>query len=265
MVFTVEGVELEQALARAGKGVAESVTPYSAGRPIPVWFALTTTPWNDVIERKGYFVGKDREWWGNSLRPGTFNINASRVVLRDATDPRQYTEAVQEGLRQVDQMLDFLTHHVDGFERARLARVAPFLGIRESRRVQGDYLLSETDVLAGTMFPDRVALAGYPIDIHDVTGGTGITFKQVERGGTYSIPYRSLLAAGRSNLLLAGRCMSTTHGAHAGTRVMVTSMAVGEAAGTAAGLAAARGEPPRRLPVEGLRARLLEQGAKLDP
>jgi 2-polyprenyl-6-methoxyphenol hydroxylase-like FAD-dependent oxidoreductase len=265
MVFTVEGVELDRALARAGKGVAESVTPYSDGRPIPVWFSLTTTPWNDLIERKGYFIGKDREWWGNSLRPHTFNINASRVTLRDATDPQQYTAAVQEGLRQVDQMLDFLTHHVDGFEQARLVRLAPFLGIRESRRVQGDYLLAEADVLAGTLFPDRVALGGYPIDIHDVAGGTGVTFKQVERGGTYSIPYRSILAAGAANLLLAGRCMSTTHGAHAGTRVMVTSMAVGEAAGTAAGLAAARGVPPRAVPVEALQARLREQGAKLDP
>lgn len=265
MVFTVEGVELGPALKRAGKGVADAVTPFSGGSSIPVWFALTTTPWNDVIERKGYFLGKDREWWGNSIRPGIFNINASRVALRDATDPLQYSAALQEGMRQVDQMLEFLSHHVDGFERARLVRIAPFLGVRESRRINGDYLLSEEDVLAGTMFPDRIALAGYPIDIHDVTGGTGITFKQVERGGTYSIPYRCVLARGRENLLLAGRCMSTTHGAHAGTRVMVTSMAVGEAAGAAAGLAAARGLMPRQLAVAELQARLREQGAKIDP
>jgi hypothetical protein len=265
MVFTVEGVELGPALQRAGKGVADAVTPYSDGKPIPVWFALTTTPWNDVIERKGYFLGINREWWGNSIRPGIFNINASRIALRDATDPRQYSAALQAGMRQVDQMLDFLTHHVDGFDRARLVRIAPFLGVRESRRINGEYLLSEDDVLAGTMFPDRIALAGYPIDIHDVTGGTTITFKQVERSGTYSIPYRCILARGAENLVLAGRCMSTTHGAHAGTRVMVTSMAVGEAAGTVAGLAAVRGVVPRQLSVPDLQGRLREQGAKLDP
>lgn len=265
MVFTAEGVDLEPALRRAGKGVAESVTPYSDGKPIPVWFSLTTTPWNAVIEEKSYFLGKDREWWGNSIRPGIFNINASRVVLRDATDPLQYTAAVQEGMRQVEQMLDFLTRYVDGFEHARLVRIAPFLGVRESRRIRGEYLLSEEDVRSATIFPDTVALAGYPIDIHDVNGGTGITFGGIDGSGTYSIPYRCLLAQGRPNLLLAGRCMSTTHGAHAGTRVMITSMAVGEAAGTAAGMAAARGMVPRLLSVPVLQGCLREQGAKLDP
>lgn len=266
MVFTVEHVDLPRALARAGKGVAEHVTPYSGGEVIPVWFSLTTTPWNDVIERKGCFLGQDREWWwGNSVRPGIFNINASRVLLRDATDPAQYSAAVREGMRQVDQMLEFLTEHVDGFEGARLVRIAPFLGVRESRRVQGDYLLTEDDVVAATLFPDRIALAGYPVDIHDVNAGTGIVFKGIGRTGTYSIPYRCLLAHGCRNLLLAGRCMSTTHGAHAGTRVMVTSMAVGEAAGVAAGLAAARGGSPREVEVATLQDRLRAQGAKLDP
>lgn len=265
MVFTVEAVDLPRALRRAGKGVAEAVTPYSEGRNIPVWFSLTTSPWNAVIEEKGYFLGKDREWWGNSVRPGIFNINASRVALRDATDPAQYSAAVQEGMRQVDQMLDFLTHHVDGFEAARLVRIAPFLGVRESRRVHGEYVLSEEDVLSATLFPDRVALAGYPVDIHDVNAGTGITFKGIGHTGTYSIPYRCLISRSRGNLLLAGRCMSTTHGAHAGTRVMVTSMAVGEAAGVAAGLAAGGGTPLRRIETPVLQERLRGQGAKLDP
>ena len=265
MVFTVEGVELARALARAGRGVAENVTPYSSGAVIPVWFSLTTTPWNDVIERMGYFIGKDREWWGNSVRPGIFNINASRVLLQDATDAEQYSAAVREGMRQVEQMLEFLTEHVDGFEAARLVRVAPFLGVRESRRVRGDYLLTEEDVLAATLFPDRIALAGYPVDIHDPSAGTGIVFKGIGQTGTYSVPYRCLLAYGCQNLLLAGRCMSTTHGAHAGTRVMVTSMAVGEAAGVAAGLAAASGTSPRALGVGMLQAHLRAQGAKLDP
>ena len=265
VVFTLEGVDLGPAVRRAGKGMAESVTPYSDGRVIPVWFALTTTPWNTVIEEKGYFLGRDREFWGNSIRPGVFNLNASRVALGDPTDPVQYSAAVQEGMRQVEQMLDFLTRYVDGFEQARLARIGPFLGIRESRRIVGEYLLSGEDVLSGTIFPDRVALGGYPIDIHDVTGGPTIAFLGIGGDGTYSIPYRSLLPQASPNLLLAGRCMSTTHGAHGGTRVMVTAMAVGEAAGTAAGLAATRGVLPPVLPVADLQAQLREQGAKLDP
>lgn len=265
VVFTVEGVDLAPALRRAGKGIAESVTPHSDGRAIPVWFAMTTSPWNDVIEAKGYFLGPDREFWGNSIRPGVFNLNVTRVAVRDPTDPVQYSAGLQEGLRQVEQMLDFLTRYVDGFERARLLRIGPFLGLRESRRITGEYLVSEEDVLAGTMFPDRVALGGYPIDIHDVTGGSTIAFRGIGGGGTYSIPYRALLPRGATNLLLAGRCMSTTHGAHGGTRVMVTSMAAGEAAGTAAGLAATRGALPRDLEIARLQAQLRAQGAKLDP
>jgi hypothetical protein len=265
VVFTVEHVDLAPALRRAGKGLAESVTPCSDGRTIPVWFAMTTTPWNDLIEAKGYFLGRDREFWGNSIRPGVFNLNVTRVAVGDPTDPVQYSAGLREGLRQVEQMLDFLSGHVPGFEQARLLRIGPFLGLRESRRVTGDYLLSEDDVLAGTLFPDRIALGGYPIDIHDVTGGPAIAFRGIQGGGTYSIPYRSLLPRGVSNLLLAGRCMSTTHGAHGGTRVMVTSMAVGEAAGTAAALAASRGVPPRELSVADLQHQLRAQGAKLDP
>lgn len=265
IVMTVENVELGPALRRGGKGVAESVTPYSDGKVVPVWFAMTTTPWNDVIDEHGYFLGRDREFWGNSMRPGVFNLNASRVVLRDPTDPVQYSAALAEGMRQVEQMLEFLTRYVDGFRSARLFRLGPFLGIRESRRINGDYLLSEDDIRSATIFPDRIALAGYPVDIHDVSGGTGIAFRGIGGDGTYSIPYRSLLPAGVPNLLLAGRCMSTTHGAHGGTRVMVTSMAVGEAAGTAAGVAGMRGRQPRDLPVGELQAQLRAQGAKLDP
>lgn len=264
VVFTLEGVDLAPALRRAGKGLAESVTPCSDGKVIPVWFAMTTSPWNDVIAAKGYFLGHDREFWGNSIRPGVFNLNVTRVPVRDPTDPDQYSAGLCEGLRQVDQMLEFLQDHVDGFSHARLLRIGPFLGLRESRRITGDYLLAEEDVLSGTMFPDRVALGGYPIDIHDVTGGSTIAFRGIGGGGTYSIPYRSLLPRGATNLLLAGRCMSTTHGAHGGTRVMVTSMAVGEAAGTAAGLGAARGVPPREFPVADLQVQLRAQGAKLD-
>ena len=265
VVFTVEGVDLAPAMRRAGKGLAETVTPYSEGKAIPVWFAMTTSPWNHVIESKGYFLGPDREFWGNSIRPGVFNLNVTRVPVRDPTDPAQYSAGLQEGLRQMDQMLEFLTGNVDGFEQARLLRIGPFLGLRESRRITGDHLLAEQDVLAGTMFSDRVALGGYPIDIHDVTGGSTIAFRGIGGGGTYSIPYRCLLPRGPANLLLAGRCMSTTHGAHGGTRVMVTSMAVGEAAGTAAGLGATRGGMPRDLAVPDLQAQLRAQGAKLDP
>ncbi len=265
MVFTVEGVDLGAAIRRAGKGLAESVTPYSDGKVIPVWFALTTTPWNAVVQDKGYFLGQDREFWGNSIRPGVFNLNATRVPVADPTDPLQYSAAVAVGLRQVEQMLDFLTRYVDGFGEARLLRIGPFLGIRESRRIVGRHLLSADEVLAGALFPDRVALGGYPIDIHDVTGGPTIAFLGIRGDGTYSIPYRSLLPHVCPNLLLAGRCMSTTHGAHGGTRVMVTAMAVGEAAGTAAGLAATRGADPCDLPVAELQARLRAQGAKLDP
>ena len=140
---------------------------------------------------------------------------------------------------------------------------SPAIGVRESRRVFGDYRLTREDVLAGRRFPDEIALCGAPIEDHGSGGGTA--WDHVADGGVYGIPCRTLLPAGLEGLAVAGRCFSATHDAHASARSMATCMAMGQAAGTAAAMAALGGTTPRTIPAADLRARLLADGALLEP
>ena len=126
----------------------------------------------------------------------------------------------------------------------------------------GDYQLTRSDVLAARRFDDEIALCGAPIEDHGAGGGT--EWQYVAGGAAYGIPYRSLLPRGIDGLLVAGRCFSSTHDAHASARSMATCMAMGQAAGTAAALAASGNCLPRDVPADTLRARLREDGAILD-
>jgi hypothetical protein len=157
----------------------------------------------------------------------------------------------------------FLRDRVPGFEEAVVVSTSPAIGIRESRRVHGDYRLTREDVLAARRFPDEVALCGAPIEDHGAGGDTA--WRYIAGGGIYGIPYRALLPEGLDGLLVAGRCFSATHDAHASARSMATCMAMGQAAGTAAALAGGAGVLPRALASDVLRARLEADGALLEP
>jgi hypothetical protein len=152
---------------------------------------------------------------------------------------------------------------VPGFERAVLVSTSPAIGVRESRRVHGRYRLDAGDVLGGHRFEDEVALCGAPIEDHHA--GADTRWSYVPDGGVYGIPYRCLLPLEVEGLLVAGRCFSATHDAHASARSMGTCMSMGQAAGTAAALAAAAGGVPAELPAERLRARLARDGVLLQP
>ena len=132
-----------------------------------------------------------------------------------------------------------------GLRAVRGRRHIPAIGVRESRRVHGDYRLTRDDVLGGARFDDEIALCGAPIEDHGAGGDTA--WQYVGESGVYGIPYRCLLPAGIEGLLMAGRCFSATHDAHASARSMATCMAMGQAAGTAAAMAAAAGTTPRAL------------------
>src|SRR4030095_6361500 len=129
-------------------------------------------------------------------------------------------------------------------------KTAPFLGIRETRRIAGLYTMTQEDVLACRHFDDAIAVASYPIDIHR-PGDEGCTL--IWCGDCYDIPYRSLLPQKIDNLLVAGRCLSTTHDAMGAIRVMATCMAMGEAAGRAAKMAVRHGVSPAAINVAALR------------
>ncbi len=191
--------------------------------------------------------------------PGVMAALMTRVGHVDATDPVALTAAEIEGRRQCAEYFRFLRDRVPGYEEAVLISTSPAIGVRESRRVVGDVVLTVDDCLAARSFPDAVARCGAPLEDHHA--GRDTRWRHLPDGATYDIPYRALLPRGQDGLLVAGRCFSASHDAHASARSMGTCMAMGQAAGTAAALAVAAGVPPREIGWDGLRARLAADGA----
>jgi FAD dependent oxidoreductase len=182
-----------------------------------------------------------------------------RVV--NATDPEVLSAAEIEGRRQALEYARFLIDRVPGYERAALVSLGTQIGLRETRRVEGDYRLTKEDVLRARQFDDQIGLCGAPIEDHHP--GTGTRWEYLPEGTAVGIPYRSLVVQGAENVLVAGRCFSATHDAHASVRSMAQCMAMGQAAGTAAGLALDRGVDVRGVKPEQLRDQLLRDGAVL--
>jgi len=183
----------------------------------------------------------------------------TRMRNVDATDPEQLTAAELEGRRQCHEYFRFLREHVPGYEQAVLVSTSPAIGVRESRRILGEAVLTAEDVLGARSFPDQIARCGAPIEEHHA--GADTRWVYLEEGAAYGIPYRALLPREVDGLVVAGRCFSATHDAHASARSMATCMAMGQAAGTAAALAASAGTAPRSLDAAALRERLRGDGA----
>ncbi|HST16426.1 MAG TPA: FAD-dependent oxidoreductase [Gaiellaceae bacterium] len=179
----------------------------------------------------------------------------TRVRKVDATDADQLSAAEREGRRQAGEYFRFLRECVPGYERAALVSTSPAIGVRESRRIVGEHVLSADEILSAAQFDDQIARCGAPIEEHHA--GDDTRWVYLEEGATYGVPYRSLQPQRLENVLVAGRCFSATHEAHASARSMATCMAMGQAAGTAAATAA----EPKRLDPAVLRARLRADGA----
>lgn len=191
-------------------------------------------------------------------------VNFTRIQRKLPTEAKSFTEALMEGREQVMEALQFMRSYVPGCEKTFLVSTAPMIGIRESRRILGDYLLTGDDVQAGRDFEDGIARGIYLLDIHNPTE-YGKRSQLIMLKQPYTIPYRSLLPKGIENLLIAGRCISGDHIALASYRVQSHAMAIGEAAGTAAGLAAKQGVSPRKLSPSLLRSTLRSAGANIGP
>ncbi len=194
--------------------------------------------------------------------PDEVTVNMTRVTDIDPLDPDDLTRAEVAARLQVMQLLRFFRERVPGFEQARIAGTGTQVGIRESRRIVGRYTLTAQDVLQGRHFEDAVARSAYPIDIHNPTG-SGTSTQRLEPGAAYEIPYRCLLPVDREQVVVAGRCISTTHEALASTRLTPTVMTLGQAAGTAAALANERGIRVGDVAPEILRQRLVADGVDL--
>ena len=190
------------------------------------------------------------------------SVNSTRVGGGVGIDVWDLTVAESVARRQMRQIAAFLRRDVPGFEAAYVAQSGVNIGVRETRRVRGDYRLTADDVLTARKFPDVVARGSYPIDIHNPKG-TGTRLENLPPGEAYDIPLRCLVPQGVERLLVAGRCISGSHEAHSSYRVTPIAMATGQAAGVCAALAARSGTTPRQIDAGHVQEELLTQGANL--
>lgn len=196
-------------------------------------------------------------------RDDVFFINTIRQVGIDGTDARSLTAGTVEGRRENLALLDIMRAHFPGFAQARLRQIAPMIGIRETRRIRGDYVLTTTDLIEGTVFPDTIAVSSYGWDLPHPKHPSLQPYAGIKRRSPYThIPYRCLLPIGIENLIAVGRCISCEREVLGPVRVMGPCLAMGEAAGIAAALA--KDGAFRSVNTDALRARIQAHGGIVD-
>jgi hypothetical protein len=191
--------------------------------------------------------------------PDEFLVVMTRVLGLDPTDAGSLSDAYARVYRQIPELMRFFRKYMPGWRDTSVREIAPMIGVRESRRIMGDYVLSLDDVVEGRRFPDGVAMGGYHVDIHNPSG-SWVLSRDVK---AYQIPLRALIARGVDGLMMAGKCFSGTHEGVASTRVIPICMAQGQAAGAAAAMAATRRCGVRDVPVSALQSLLTGQGVEL--
>lgn len=185
-------------------------------------------------------------------------------VPADPTNAADLSRAEMQGRADAWAMFQAWKRDVPGFENSYFLEAYPWIGVRESRRLLGQYVLNEDDLMQSRRFDDAIATGCWYLDLHPnkTTIGSANDFNPTKvQPEPFDIPYRSLLPRGIENLLVAGRCHSATRGAHASTRVTVTAMAMGEAAGLAAATAVKERRSPQELSGVKLREALSARGA----
>ncbi|MEA2446139.1 MAG: hypothetical protein QOJ12_3431, partial [Thermoleophilales bacterium] len=195
--------------------------------------------------------------------PHEVSVNSTRVT-GIGNDVWDLTHAEWRTRRQMREIVRFLRKRVPGFEDAYDAQSGVSVGVRETRRIRGEYRLTGDDVLTARKFEDAIARGSYPVDIHDPEG-KGTILKRIPVSEAYDIPLRCLLPREVDRLLVAGRCISGSHEAHSSYRVTPIAMATGHAAGITAALAARSDRSPRDVPHIDVQRELLRQGAILRP
>jgi hypothetical protein len=196
----------------------------------------------------------------NLTRVKSFEHRSGHVV--NATDPTFLSAAEIEGRTQALEYIRFLRDCVPGYANADLISFSTQIGVRETRRIIGDYALTREDVLSAHQFDDQIGLCGAPIEEHgpgDVT-----RWEYLPDGECVGIPFRTLLPQMLENVLVAGRCFSASHDAHASVRSMAQCMAMGHAAGIAAAYCSSHHTDTRSIPFVALQERLLASHAILD-
>lgn len=194
---------------------------------------------------------------------GRYIVNHYRVFNVDSTNAKSLTDAHSVARKQVLDAYAVLRDKTPGFENAQILGVAPVLGVRECRHIEGEYKITVKDVSDGIKFDDRIAVYGYGMDVHPRSAEEQGNFK-IEIAKRYYIPYRSLLPKKCNNLLIAGKTISCESQAVGGMRCMPSAMAIGQAAGTAAALAVNGDTSPKNIDICKLQELLIQQNVILD-
>lgn len=249
LMFTIGGVDMERVRAwRKTDGKHD----YAMKR---VWLEAQEN--GDMRPFQDHIMG----WWWNSTQPTLVGCNFTHVTDVDITKAEDLTAATMEAREQAYECLPVYRKYVDGMQDCYLISTAATIGLRESRRILGEHLLTEQEIMAETRFPDNICNGSFFIDIHSLDGpGMAATTWRPHEGFFYNIPYRSIVPQEIDNILVAGRCISVTHVGLGSARVMSQCTGTGEAAGTAAALSIQQGTTPRALPVELLQETLRKHG-----
>jgi hypothetical protein len=197
------------------------------------------------------------------VREDEWAVNCTRIMNVDATNTESLSAGEAEGRRQVRELMNFFHKYVPGCENATVKCSASTLGIRESRHVLGEYVLTADDLLHGEVPDDSILLASNSVDVHGRNGANTTEYKTVENGQWYGLPLRCLVPRDIEGLLVAGRAISATSDAAGAVRVMPPCMAIGHAAGITAAIAALGLTLPRNVDAAEVRSRLRNEGAFL--
>lgn len=190
-------------------------------------------------------------------------VNFGHVFGIDGSRAEDLTRGAVEGRKLVLRQLEFFRAYVPGFEQAHLVSTGEQIGIRETRRIVGDYVLTQEDFMNMVSFADDIARNSYFIDIHMARSSGAMHIHHLPPGKSHGVPYRCLLPVGLDNVWVAGRAASSDRVVQGSLRVMPNCFAMGQAAGMAAAMAAAAEGLSRSVDIPLLQRRLVQQGAWL--
>ncbi len=193
---------------------------------------------------------------------GIVHLNTTRIAKKNPTSAKELTDAELEAREQAYEIYKFIKENAKGAEGAYMLSTGSEIGIRESRKIVGEYTLTGKEAIECAKFTDTIAVSNYDIDIHNPEG-TGTSHYYFKEGEYFHIPYRTLIPKGAENILVVGRCISCDHEAQASIRIMPIVSCIGEAGGTAIAIAKKQGVSTKQVAIEALQERLKENGAFL--
>lgn len=204
-------------------------------------------------------------WWWTPTRPDQIGVNFTHVIGINSTKAEDLTKATVEARKQAYETIDVYRKYIPGMENCYMISTPNTIGIRESRRIAGEYQLTKEDVLGMKEFSDSIGYGSFFIDIHNCSG-IGMDKKTIrpDPGFKYQIPYGIIVPKKIDNLLVAGRCASCTHEALGSLRVMPQCGVMGQAAAVASVIGIRDGKAPRNVDVAKLQSELRKQECIID-